>query len=203
METPFLDRSDAGRMLGQALALRNDPDPVILALPRGGVPVAAEVARALNAPLDLVLVRKIATPSRPELAVGAVVNGASPEIVVNKDIAAFFGITPDDIRKLADAELDVIRRRRALYLAGRSPMPLKGRSAIVVDDGLATGATMRAALRAVRRQGPARLIMAVPVAAAEGLAGLQAEADFGRLPANPEEFRRGGCALCRIQAGVG
>lgn len=173
----FLDRAEAGRRLADALLKRADPDPVVLALPRGGVPVAAEVARVLKAPLDLVMVRKIGVPHQPELAVGAVVNGDRPEIVVNDDVARFTGLTRAEVEAMAVPQLDEIRRRRALYLAGRAAVPLAGRTAIVVDDGVATGATMRAALRAVRRQGPALVVLAVPVASKEALAGLGEEAD--------------------------
>jgi putative phosphoribosyl transferase len=173
----FKDRIDAGRQLATALLARNFPDPVVLALPRGGVPVAVEVAAALKAPLDLIMVRKLGVPSQPELAAGAVVNGDRPEIVVNEIIAAHFGLDAQDMQALADGQLPEIRRRRALYLAGRPSVTLTGRTAIVVDDGIATGATMRAALCAVRRQSPARIIVAVPVAASESLISLGAEAD--------------------------
>lgn len=186
--TRFKDRDEAGQLLAEALAAKAYPDPVVLALPRGGVPVAARVARALKAPLDLVMVRKLGVPSQPELAAGAVVDGPHPEIVVNKDIAAAFHLKAADMQALADAQLQEIQRRRALYLAGRAAEPLKGRTAIVVDDGVATGATMRAALRAVRRQGPARLVLAVPVAAADSLASLRPEADEVVCLATPEAF---------------
>jgi putative phosphoribosyl transferase len=173
----FLDRTDAGRRLAEALQRRADPDPVVLALPRGGVPVAAEVARMLKAPLDLVMVRKIGVPHQPELAVGAVANGDRPEIVVNEDVARHTGLSRAEIEEMAVPQIEEIRRRRALYLAGRAAVPVAGRAAIVVDDGVATGATMRAALRAVRRQAPALVVLAVPVASREALEGLRDEAD--------------------------
>ncbi len=173
----FPDREGAGRMLAEVLEKRADPDPVVLALPRGGVPVAAEVARLLKAPLDLVMVRKIGVPRQPELAVGAVVNGDRPVIVVNDDVARFTGLTRAEVEEMAVPQLEEIRRRRAMYLAGRAAVPLAGRTAIVVDDGVATGATMRAALRAVRRQKPSRLVLAVPVASRQALDGLREEAD--------------------------
>jgi putative phosphoribosyl transferase len=185
---PFADRIDAGRQLALAVVPRGFSAPVVLALPRGGVPVAFEVAKALGAPLDLVMVRKIGVPSQLELAVGAVVNGAQPEIVINDDIAAHFGITADEVHKLAEAQLAEIRRRRALYLPDRAAVPLKDRTAIVVDDGIATGATMRAALRAVRRQGPKWVVLAVPVAARDSLTDLEHEADEVICLMTPDPF---------------
>lgn len=186
--TRFANRVEAGLQLAAALLARGDPDPVVLALPRGGVPVAAEVARVLRAPLDLLMVRKIGMPHHRELAAGAVVNGDHPEIVVNEAIAASAGLTRKDVEKLAAPELEEIRRRRAIYLAGRASVPLAGRTAIVVDDGIATGATMRAALRAVRRQDPARVILAVPVAPPESLEDLAPEADAVVCLSSPALF---------------
>lgn len=173
----FRDRTDAGRRLAAALAHLRGEDPVVLALPRGGVPVGFEIARALGAPLDLVLVRKIGAPFQPELAVGAVANGGAPELVVNEDVAGPLGLERAWIEAQAARQLEEIERRRALYLEGRAPVPLEGRTAIVVDDGVATGATTRAALRAVRRRAPRRLVLAVPVAAPEAAAMLRAEVD--------------------------
>jgi putative phosphoribosyl transferase len=185
----FTDRAEAGRRLGEVLAGRGDPDPVVLALPRGGVPVAAEVARMLKAPLDLVMVRKIGVPFQPELAAGAVVNGERPEIVLNEEVTRFARLSRAEVEALAEAQLAEIKRRRALYLGGRGATPLAGRTAIVVDDGIATGATMRAALRAVRRQGPARLVLAVPVAPASTLESLRTEADAVVSLEVPDHFR--------------
>jgi len=175
--TRFPNRTEAGKALAAELAARNYSDPVVLALPRGGVPVAIEVARALHAPMDLVMVRKIGVPGQPELAAAAVVNGATPQIVVNEAIAAHAGLGHDDIDRLAESELEEIRRRRGFYLRGRASVPVEGRTAIVVDDGIATGATMRASLRAVRRRGPAKLLLAVPVAAPDTLEDLRVEVD--------------------------
>lgn len=185
----FRNRAEAGQALARELAARAYPDPVIFALPRGGVPLAAEIASALGAPLDLVLVRKIGVPSDPELAAGAVVNGDSPETVVNADIARHFGLTDQVIADLTKVQLEEIRRRRALYLAGRTPLPVKGRTAIIVDDGIATGATMRAALRALRRKIPARLVLAVPVAARDALESLSPEADETICLLTPDHFQ--------------
>jgi putative phosphoribosyl transferase len=184
----FRDRIEAGQVLGNLVAARNYDRPVVLALPRGGVPVAAEVARAIGAPLDLIMVRKIGVPGQSELAAGAVVNGDRPEIVVNEDVARHMGLTHEDIERLSKPELETIAKRRVIYLKGRSAVDLAGRSAIVVDDGIATGATMRAALRAVRRQKPRRVVLAVPVAAADSLALLRGEVDEVICPVVPAWF---------------
>lgn len=177
MDTPriFEDRSDAGRQLASELMRYRDRRPVVLALPRGGVPVGFEVAKALHAPLDLVLVRKIGVPWQPELAIGAVADGQPPEVVLNDEIIDRLGIAEDSIAQEATKQLEEIARRRTIYLRGRSPIALGGRTVIVVDDGIATGATMRAALQSVRRRAPKRMILAVPVAASstvEALRGL-------------------------------
>jgi len=171
----FADRAQAGRLLaGQVKALRLDR-PVVYALPRGGVPVAAEVAAALDAPLDLVLVRKIGAPMQPELAVGAVVDGG--ETVLNPEVIAATGTSEEYIAAARAHELAEIERRRQRYLAGRPPVDPVGRAAVVVDDGLATGATARAAMQGLRRRGAARIVLAVPVAPPETLEALRAEAD--------------------------
>ena len=173
----FRDRSDAGKRLARALQAYADDDPIVLALPRGGVPVAAEVARALAAPLDLLLVRKIGVPQQPELAMGAVVDGAEPITVRNEDVIRMADISEADFAEVRDRELKEIDRRRQLYLAGRPFPELAGRTVIVVDDGIATGATMRAALQALRRRKPRRLVLAVPVAATSTLKSLRKMAD--------------------------
>jgi len=174
---PFRDRSDAGRRLAKALAGYKNENPIVLALPRGGVVVAAEIARALGAPLDLVLVRKIGVPFQPELAMGAIVDGSSPLTVRNEEIIRRAHISDADFAIARDRELAEIHRRRLRYLAGRSQFDINGRVAIIVDDGVATGATTRAALRAVRKQRPAKLILAAPVASKEALRQLSGEAD--------------------------
>ncbi len=186
--TRFLNRSEAGRALAAALSEKTYPDPVILALPRGGVPVAIEVARVLKAPMDLVMVRKIGVPYQPELAVAAVVNGDTPEIVVNHDVAAHCGLSRSDIDQLAKAQLAEIVRRRGVYLKGRTQVPVKDRTAIVIDDGIATGATIRASLRAVRRRNPARLVLAVPVAPADTIVSLRSEVDEIVCLSTPTSF---------------
>lgn len=174
---PFLDRRDAGRRLAAALAAYRGRDVVVLALPRGGVPVAHEVALALKAPLDLVLVRKIGTPGYEELAMGAVADGGEPVTVRNEDVIASLGVSESAFETVRRRELSEIERRREVYLGGRPRPEVAGRIAIVVDDGVATGATMCAALRSVRARGPEKLVLATPVAPAGLLARLSREAD--------------------------
>lgn len=174
---PFKDRSDAGRQLAAALAEYKDRQPVILALPRGGVPVAAEVAASLNAPIDLILVRKIGVPTQPELAMGAVVDGGAPIVVRNEDVMRLAGVDDAEFDAVCKAELGEIERRRQHYLGGRERVEIAGRTAIVIDDGVATGATTRAALRGTRMRRPHKLVLAVPVAPTESLAALRDEAD--------------------------
>lgn len=174
---PFADRQDAGRRLARALDRYRDDKPVILALPRGGVPVAGEIAGALSAPLDLVLVRKIGVPAQPELAMGAVVDGSAPLTVRNEDVIRLTRTSDAEFAKVRDRELAEIARRRKHYLGDRPHPSLAGRVAIVVDDGIATGATTRAALRSVRQYGPKKLVLAVPVAPTSTLAELRDEAD--------------------------
>ncbi|MCS6779260.1 MAG: phosphoribosyltransferase family protein [Geminicoccaceae bacterium] len=173
----FADRIDAGRRLAAALGHLRDRHPVVLALPRGGVPVGYEVAKALGAPLDVILVRKIGAPFQPELAAGAVVDGAEPVIVRNEEVVRAYGIEEDWIEAEARRELREIERRRRLYCGDRAPVSVRGRTAIVVDDGIATGTTVRAALRALARLGPARRVLAVPVAPPDTLAALASETD--------------------------
>jgi putative phosphoribosyl transferase len=173
----FEDRIDAGRRLAAALTRYKDKSPAVLALPRGGVPVAAEIATALAAPLDLILVRKIGVPGNRELAMGAVVDGATPIVVRNEDIIQLIGISDSEFNAVRDRELEEIDRRRLRYLGGRERVDLAGRTAIVVDDGIATGATMRAALQATRARHPDKLVLAVPVAPTETLAILRKEVD--------------------------
>jgi putative phosphoribosyl transferase len=173
----FQDRTDAGRQLARALAGYKGQQPVVLALPRGGVSVAAEVATALDAPLDLILVRKIGVPFQPELAMGAVVDGDEQLVVRNEAVIRHAGIGEAAFQAVCDSELAEIERRRQRYLGGRERIEVAGRSAIVIDDGIATGATMRAALRATRLRKPKKLILAVPVAPTDSLAAMRREAD--------------------------
>jgi predicted phosphoribosyltransferase len=174
---PFKDRSDAGRKLAKALGQYKDQQPVILALPRGGVPVAAEVAAVLKAPLDLILVRKVGVPFQPELAMGAVVDGGTPLIVRNEDVIQLAGIQESEFKAVCDGELAEIERRRQRYLGSRERVDVSGHTAIVIDDGVATGATTRAALRATRMRNPKRLVLAVPVGPTDNIAELRSEAD--------------------------
>jgi predicted phosphoribosyltransferase len=173
----FQNRREAGQKLAAALASYANAQAVVLALPRGGVPVAAEIATALRAALDLVLVRKIGVPQQPELAMGAVVDGGRPLIVRNDDVIALAGIDQAEFEAVCRSELAEIERRRQRYLGSRRPIDVADRVAIVVDDGIATGATTRAALRATRMRNPRRLVLAVPVAPTESLAAMREEAD--------------------------
>ncbi|MGY1806779.1 phosphoribosyltransferase [Blastococcus sp. SYSU D00669] len=177
---PFADRRDAGRALGAALAARlGEPaDAVVLGLPRGGVVVAAEVAAALSAPLDVVAVRKLGLPWQPELAMGAIAAaGDAVEAVRTEAVLARVDVDPADFAAVRERELAELRRREQAYRAGRDPLPLAGRTVVVVDDGLATGATMRAAVAAVRRSAPARVVVAVPVGSPHTCADLAALVD--------------------------
>ena len=187
-QRPFADRRAAGRALAQVLAKKNLVAPVVLALPRGGVPVAAEIASALGAPLDIVLVRKIGVPCQPELAAAAVVDGGDPEVVTNDDVVRLAGVTPADLAAGLKRELEEIERRRSVYLQGRARVPLEGRTIILVDDGIATGASVRAALKALRRKGPKALILAVPVAPLEAVDALAKEVDEVVCLWTPEPF---------------
>lgn len=173
----FADRKDAGRRLAARLGHLAGADVVVLALPRGGVPVAFEVARALRAPLDVLLVRKIGAPFNSELAAGAVVDGAEPVLVRNEEVVRAYGIEDEWIRAEAERELREIERRRRLYCGDRPFPTVRGRIVVLIDDGIATGTTVRAALRALARLGPRRRILAVPVAPADTLASLEGEAE--------------------------
>ena len=170
----FADRAAAGRQLGARLGQFKNNSPVVLALPRGGVAVGFEIARALAAPLDIVLVRKIGVPWQPELALGAVTDGGSPETFIDEDLAKALDIPESFVQNETRRQLEEVERRRKSYCAGRPLIPITGRTAIVVDDGIATGATMRVALRAVRRRNP---VLAVPVAPPETLVQFRNEAD--------------------------
>jgi predicted phosphoribosyltransferase len=173
----FRNRQDAGQKLAARLVAYKDEHPVILALPRGGVPVAAEAAAVLDAPLDLILVRKIGVPWQPELAMGAVVDGGAPLVVRNESVIQLAGINSSEFKAICDEELAEIERRRQVYLGGRKRVDIEGRTAIVIDDGVATGATTRAALRATRMRKPKSLVLAVPVAPVDVIAEMRDEAD--------------------------
>jgi putative phosphoribosyl transferase len=152
-------------------------NPVVLALPRGGVPVAVEIARKLHAPLDLLLVRKIGVPGQEEVALGAVVDGPQPSVFINEGIRRACGIRNAHLEHIKQRELSEIERRRALYLKDRAPVELEGATAILVDDGIATGATVRAALEGLRTRGAARLVIATGVASPDVVGVLESEVD--------------------------
>lgn len=184
----FADRVEAGRMLAEKLAGGNYENPVVLALPRGGVPVAAEVAEMLEAPLDLVLVRKIGVPWQPELALAAVVDGPRPEVVINDDVWQAAGVSDEQFQKLKAREIQEIDRRRKAYLQGRERGVIENAAVIVIDDGIATGATVRAALKALRRGKPRKLVLAVPVAPPDTVEKLRREVDEIICLQTPDPF---------------
>jgi len=173
----FANRRAAGRQLADRLQHLRPDHPLVLALPRGGVPVGFEIATSLAAPLDLVLVRKIGVPWQPELALGAVVDGADPQVLINDDLANELGIDESYIASETTRQLEEIERRREIYFGNRLPASVVDRTVIIVDDGIATGSTMRVALRAVKKAGAARVILAVPVAPKDTLLQLRPEAD--------------------------
>jgi predicted phosphoribosyltransferase len=182
----YENRREAGLDLAQALQpFRARPDAIVLGLPRGGVPVAYEVARALDVPLDVYIVRKLGLPGHEEFAMGAIASGGT--MVVNPDVERF--VPRLVIDAVAEQERRELERRERLYRGERPPLDLAGRTAILVDDGLATGSTMRAAARAVRQQGAARVVIAVPVAAPDTCADMRGEADEVVCPYTPDPFR--------------
>ncbi|NKZ07256.1 phosphoribosyltransferase [Actinomadura latina] len=184
---PYTDRSEAGRVLAERLVPLGLDGAAVLALPRGGVPVGFEVARRLGSPLDVLVTRKIGYPPQPELGVGAIAEGGSP--VFDGDLLDRLGLREDDLAATVAAERAELGRRVAAYRRGRALPEVAGRPVIVVDDGLATGGTARAAVRAMRERGPSRLVLAVPVGAAETVRALEAEVDDMVVPAAPWEFR--------------
>jgi putative phosphoribosyl transferase len=173
----FADRTEAGALLAERVAALRLADPLVLALPRGGVPVGAEIAKRLGAPLDVAFVRKLGAPYEPELAIGAVADGPSPEIVLNAQLVEALALAADYIEVQAQRERAVMEKRRREYEGLRPEVDPVGRAVIVVDDGVATGMTMQAALRSVRRSKPARLVAATPVASREAVVMLRREAD--------------------------
>jgi putative phosphoribosyl transferase len=188
MQPLFHDRYEAGRKLAAVLGSLRMRDPLVLALPRGGVPVAYEIARALDADLDLLFVRKLGAPGQEELGIGAIVDGAEPQIVLNDEIVRYVAASPDYIRAETERQLREIDRRRDAYLLGRAPLPMNGRTVLVVDDGIATGGTMMAALKGARKNQVARLILAIPVAPREALRELATACDEIICLATPAPF---------------
>lgn len=184
----FADRREAGRRLADALRRFADDQPLILALPRGGVPVAFEVAKALGAPLDVALVRKIGAPGQEELGIGAVVDGPDPHTVWNLDLLELVRPPPDYLKAEEQRQLAEIARRRARYRGDRPDPDPAGRTVIVVDDGIATGASVRAVLEALASAGPKRLVLAVPVAPSDSLEALRASADEVVCLETPDPF---------------
>jgi len=172
---PFVDRRDAGRQLTERLPALENESPVVLALPRGGVPVATEIAAALDAPLGIVVARKLARAQNPEFGVGALAENGT--LVVDHEAARVLGLSNGELEQIVAREAEELARRVRAYRGERPPLDLEGRTAIVVDDGVATGLTDTAALRAVRRRGPRRVVLAVPVCAPDALERLEAEAD--------------------------
>lgn len=182
------NRVEAGRLLAARLEHLRGERPVVLALPRGGVPVGHEIARALGAPLDILLVRKIGAPFQPELAIGAVVDGDHPEILRDSRLIAETGASESYVQAEAERQLKEIVRRRRLYFHRHAPVDVAGRTVILVDDGIATGSTVRVALRALARRSPARRVLAVPVAPADTLAALRGDVDEIHCLETPEPF---------------
>lgn len=193
----FFDREDAGRQLAQLLrGYEGREDVVVLGLPRGGVPVAFEVAEALGTPLDVFVVRKLGLPWHEELAMGAIASGGVR--VMNDDIVRHFRVSPDDIERVAAREEAELQRRELAYRGGRPPLELTGKAALIVDDGLATGASMRAAVLAVKAHAPKEVVVAVPVGSVEACATLRSEADDVVCALSPREFHAVGLHYARF-----
>ena len=188
MDYPFRDRKEAGRLLAERLAeYANRDDVIVLALPRGGVPVGFEVARALHAPLDVFVVRKLGVPGHEELAMGAIASGGV--LVLEPEVVEQLGIPPYVINEVAAREERELLRREREYRDDRPEPEFRGRTVILVDDGLATGSTMRAAVKALRKRQPAKIVVAVPVAAPSSCAELAPEVDEIVCARTPEDFR--------------
>ncbi len=184
----YSTRAQAGQMLARRLMPYANQNVVVLGVPRGGLPVAKEVADALGAPLDVVVVRKLGAPGQPELGIGAVVDGDHPRAIFNQDIIEHLGVSDEYIDAEIARQLKEVNRRESAYRGGRAKIPLMGKIAIVVDDGIATGSSIRAALRGVHRQKPKRLVLAVPVAPADTIEALRTEADEIVCLETPEDF---------------
>ena len=187
-ERVFRDRREAGKLLARALAhYAGRKDVVVLGLPRGGMPVAAEVARALGAPLDVLIVRKLGAPGQEELAIGAIAEGGVR--VLNCELVENLGLTRWEIDELAQSKERELERRVQIYRGGRDPLPVADRTVIVIDDGIATGATMRAGLQSLRARGATLVVAAAPVGAADSVATLREDADEVVVLETPAWFR--------------
>jgi putative phosphoribosyl transferase len=184
----FIDRRDAGHQLAEAVRRFATQNPVVLGLPRGGVPVAYEVADELNAPLDVVIVRKIGAPGHAELGLGAVVDGAEPQVVLNPEVVEIVNPSEDYLRQEVERQLEEIERRRKLYVGDRAPEPVRDRMVLAVDDGIATGGTVRAALHGLRGAGARRLVLAAPVGPPDVVLSLRDAADDVVCLFTPEPF---------------
>src|SRR5688572_13027732 len=189
---PFRNRRDGGKKLAQELLhYANRPDVIVLALPRGGVPVAYEVALALNITMDIFIVRKLGLPGHEELAIGAIASGGIR--VLNEDIVHALNLPDEVINRIAERELKELQRRERKYRGDRPPPEIRDRIGILVDDGLATGASMRAAVAALRAQRPKRIVVAVPTAAPETCEAFQNEVDEVVCAITPEQIGRASC----------
>jgi len=185
----FRDRRDAGQCLAAELLHLAEEQPVVFALPRGGVPVAFEIAKALAAPLDILMVRKLGAPGHSEYGIGAVVDGAEPQLVLNEEAMHIIHPTSDYVREEMERQLAEIESRRATYFANHEPTPVAGRTIVLVDDGIATGGTVRVALKALRSSHAARIVLAVPVAPRDALDALHDDADEVVCLSTPANFR--------------
>lgn len=184
----FRDRQEAGQKLAAELAGLQLRDPVVLALPRGGVPVAKEVAKSLNAPLDLIIVRKVGAPGNPELSVAAIVDGDPPDVVLNREIIEAYSLDDAELAALINRERPELERRRLAYRGKRQPLSIAGKTAVIVDDGAATGTTMKVAIRALKRRSPREIIVAIPVAPPDTVAELAQEANRVVCLSQPARF---------------
>lgn len=185
----FENREEAGRLLALKLSKYKSDDLLVLAVPRGGVPIGYEIAAALDAPLDIIVAHKVGSPESPELAIGAVVDGDEPEVIVNERIISALGVDDAYLKSAIASELKEIHRRQNAYRWGHDPAPIDGKIVVLVDDGVATGASIRAAMRGVKRKGAAKLIVAVPVAPPATVETLAAECDDLVCLETPEDFQ--------------
>jgi putative phosphoribosyl transferase len=185
----FADRQDAGRKLAERLMAYREQQPVVIGLPRGGVVVAYEVAMALGAPLDILVVRKLGAPDQPELGIGAVVDADDPQVMLYDELVRRLGVSREHIDAEVEQQIEEIRRREHEYRADRPPTSIEGRTVVLVDDGIATGSTVRAAIWALRARHPRHIVLATPVVAPETLSILEHEADTVIALAAPSWFR--------------